>query len=123
MSAVTFTEAKNTVMIAVAEVLNPSQSRLPINRRPAEMVLVHLSQPRRRALIRAVGFGEVPEAYLKAAYGASWGDVQHDLRTLLRAGILVCREINGRAHYHLDLSAFPQQMAASMFSRELRAAA
>ncbi len=110
-------------MIAIAELLDPSQSRLPINQRPVEPILVHLSQPRRRALIRAIGFDQLPEAYLKASYGASWGDVQHDLRALVNAGVVIIQDLNGKAHYHLDLSAFPRTMAASMFTREVAMAA
>ncbi len=110
-------------MIAIAELLNPAQSRLPINQRPVEPILVHLSQPRRRALIRAIGFDQLPEAYLKMTYGASWGDVQHDLRILVQSGIIVVEDLNGKPHYHLDLSAFPRTMAASMFSRQVAMAA
>ena len=107
-------------MVALAELLDPCQSRLPQAYRPAEPVFVHLAQPMRRALILAIGYDEVPESYLKVAYGASWGTVQPDLRALVSAGYIVIRDINGRAHFSLDLSMFPRQMAASLFAREAR---
>ena len=110
-------------MIAIGNLLQPSTSRLPAHLRPAQPILVHLSQPKRRALIRAIGFDEVPEAYLKASYGPSWGAVQADLRALVNAGVIEIREVGGRPHYHLDLSQFPRGMSASMFSREVAAAA
>ena len=111
-------------MIAIGNLLDTtSPSRLPVHLRPAQPILVHLSQPKRRALIRAIGMDEVPETYLKASYGVSWGAVQSDLRALVAAGVVAIRDLNGRPHYHLDLSQFPRQMAASMFSRRMAAAA
>ena len=110
-------------MTAIGDLLQPASSRLPFSVRPAEPILVHLSQPKRRALIRAIGFDEVPEAYLKASYGVSWGAVQADLRALVTAGVIVVRERGGRPHYHLDLSRFPQHLAAGLFSRAYAAAA
>lgn len=110
-------------MIAIGKLLDPSTSRLPFRVRPAQPILVHLSQPKRRALIRAIGFEEVPESYLKASYGVSWGAVQSDLRALVDAGVIEIREVGGRPHYNLDLSQFPRSMAAGMFSRGVAAAA
>ena len=110
-------------MIAIGSLLDPHTSRLPVPLRPAQPILVHLSQPKRRALVREIGFDEVPEAYLKASYGVSWAAVQADLRALVNAGVVVIRSVGGRPHYSLDLSQFPRHMAASMFSRRAARAA
>lgn len=110
-------------MTAIGDLLQPASSRLPFGVRPAQPILAHLAQPKRRALIRAIGFDEVPEAYLKSSYGPSWGAVQADLRALVGEGVIVIRDLSSRPHYHLDLSAFPQHLAAGLFSRPLAAAA
>lgn len=111
-------------MVAVGDLLQPAQSRLPQSLRPAEPVLVHLADPMRRALIRAIGTDVVQETYLKAAYGTSWGSVQPALRALVQSGLIEIRGTGAQASYQLDLSQFPRAMAAGLFGAvELRAAA
>ena len=108
-------------MVAIGDLLQPSTTRTPIAQSPAIAALVHLANPMRRALVRAIGYDSLPESYLRASYGPSWGAVQSDLRALVNEGMIV---IDEDGHYSLDLTAFPRTMASSMFSyAEARAAA
>lgn len=123
----TFTGVKHqnlSVMLSIGELLQPTQTRLPLSSRPAESVYVHLADPIRRALLRAIGFDAVHENYLKAAYGTSWGSVQPALRALVQGGFIEICGIGAQTTYQLDLSQFPRALTAGLFgAMELRAVA
>ena len=111
-------------MVAIGDLLQPSQSRMPQSTQAAEPIYVHLADPIRRALLRAIGFETVAEGYLRASYGISWGSVQPALRALVRAGLIEISGTGAQTVYRLDLSQFPRSMSANLFGDlERRAAA
>jgi len=97
-------------MTCIADLLAPAHSRIPVGVHSPAIILVHLAKPKRRALIQSIGYQDVPEGYLRALYGPSWGDVQPALRALVSAGIIISSGMGRDVHYSLDLSAFPAQM-------------
>ena len=98
-------------MTAVADLFNqPATARLPLEVRAADSAYVQLANPKRRALVRAIGLGEVPARELRARYGASWGSVQPDLRALVRGGYILTEGAGADEVLCLDLGAFPLGM-------------
>lgn len=98
-------------MLAIADLLAPAASRFPAAAQAAEDsglgAYAHLSQPKRRALVKAIGFETVTESHLRRAYGPSWKAVQADLRALVADGLIVSRGFGRLVTYHLDLGSFP----------------
>ncbi len=94
-------------MVAIADLFDSAHARVPVAVRTADMIVVHLANPKRRALIRAIGYAEVSESYLRALYGPSWPDVQADLRVLLDAGVIIAHGIGATSSYSLHLGSFP----------------
>lgn len=110
-------------MIAVADLLQqPATSRFPLPGRAVDRVYVQLADPKRRALIRAIGLGEVPVRDLRARYGASWGSVQGDLRELVRGGYVLVEGGGADEVYCLDLGAFPLGMLENLVDLPARRA-
>ena len=68
---------------------------------------IHIVNPKRRALIRAIGFEDVSVGYLRTLYGPSWGAVQADLRALVDAELIEVSGMGMQARFSLDLSNFP----------------
>ena len=102
-------------MLAVADLLQqPSVARFPLEVKAADNVYVHLADPKRRALIRAIGLGEVPAVELRARYGASWSSVQADLRALVAAGYVLTEGLGADEVLCLDLGAFPLGMLENL---------
>ena len=104
-------------MIAIGELLNAQSSRLPIDRSVADAPFVHLANPKRRGLLRAIGYDEVSERKLRMSYGPSWGAVQSDLRALLAAGLVLSHGAGRRVTYSLDLSAFSAEMLEGVLGK------
>ena len=103
--------ANHTPMTAVADLLQqPATARFPRAARAADSAYLQLANPKRRALVRAIGLGEVSVRELRARYGVSWGSVQGDLRELVRAGYVVAQGAGAEEVFYLDLGAFPLGM-------------
>lgn len=102
-------------MLAIADLLQqPSSSRFRVSGKAADAVYVHLACPKRRALIKAIGLGEVPVGELRARYGQSWGSVQGDLRALVGAGYVLTDGLGADEVLCLDLGAFPLGMLENL---------
>ena len=97
-------------MTAIADLLAPTQARIPVAVNPCDTAYLHFTNPKRRALVRAIGFEGVTEGYLRQAYGPSWGAVQGDIRALLSAGLIRIEGDGKRQLYSLDLTAFSPEL-------------
>lgn len=97
-------------MTSIATLLQDSSRTTTAPAAATQVSFVHLANPKRRALIRAVGYNAVPVGYLRSLYGPSWGAVQADLRALVAAGVLECDGLGNKAVFTLRLSAFPTGM-------------
>lgn len=97
-------------MTAIADLLAPTQARIPVTVNPRDTAYLHFTNPKRRALVRAIGFEGVTEGYLRQAYGPSWGAVQGDIRALFAAGLIIIEGVGSRQLYSLDLTAFSGEL-------------
>jgi len=97
-------------MTAIADLLAPSQARIPVVVNPRDTAYLHFTDPKRRALVRAIGFEGVTEGYLRQAYGPSWGALQSDIRALLKAGLITIEGAGNSQLYSLDLTAFSPEL-------------
>ncbi len=97
-------------MTAIADLLAPTQARIPVAVNTRDTAYMHFTDPKRRALVRAIGFEGVTEGYLRQAYGPSWGSVQGDIRALLSAGLIRIDGDGKRKLYSLDLTAFAPEL-------------
>ena len=75
-----------------------------------EFALIHLANPKRRSLIRTIGYEGATAQLLRQEYGPSWGAIQADLRLLVQQGYIVSSGQGQREHFSLDLSAFPHDL-------------
>lgn len=97
-------------MTAIADLLAPAQARIPVAVNPRDTAYLHFTDPKRRALVRAIGYEGVTEGYLRQAYGPSWGAVQRDIRALLAEGLILIEGVGKRQLYSLDLTAFSPEL-------------
>ena len=109
-------------MTAIADLLAPVRSRSfgPVT--TASNALVHLANPKRRALLRAIGYEEVPVMYVRALYGPSWAAVQTELRALVDAGLVLESGIGRESRLSLHLPAFPEGMIDGLLGGQANAA-
>ena len=97
-------------MTAIADLLAPSQARIPVVVNARDTAYLQFADPKRRALVRAIGFEGATEGYLRQVYGPSWGAVQGDIRALLNAGLITISTDGRRELYSLDLTAFSPEL-------------
>ena len=102
-------------MLSVADLLQPAPTpRSPTGATAADGVYARLADPKRRALVRAIGLGEVPVRELRARYGRSWASAQSDLRALVNGGYVLSRGLGPDEVLCLDLGAFPFGMLENL---------
>ena len=105
-------------MTAIADLLAPTKARIPVAINPRDTAYMHFTDPKRRALVRSIGFEGVTEGYLRQAYGPSWGAVQADIRALLNAG-LICIEGDGKRQlYSLDITAYSPELLNGLLGNQ-----
>ena len=102
-------------MISVANLLQPAPAaRFPTGAKAADGVYAQLADPKRRALVRAIGLGEVPARELRGRYGQSWASAQAHLRALVNGGYVLSRGLGADEVLCLDLGAFPLGMLENL---------